>query len=48
MERLETCLMSNNILGGNRIKLRSHRSLKGLTIVTLDWSALFPIQIRHK
>lgn len=48
MQRLETCLMSNNILGGNRIKWRSHGSLKGLTIVILDWSALFPIQIRHK
>ena len=48
MQRLETYLMGNNILGGNKIKLRSHGSLKGLTIVTLDWSALFPIQIRHK
>lgn len=48
MQRLETCLMSNNILDGNRIKLRSDGSLKGLTIVTLDWSALFPIQIRHR
>ena len=37
-----------NILGGNRIKLRSHGALKSSITGTIDWSDLFFIQVRHK